>query len=377
MNDRPLTVLQLSWSLMTGGLERVVLDLTRMGAGFGLRMAVATLEQGGPLAERARALGASFHMLGKRPGLEASVIARLANLLRRERVDVIHAHNQGAAFYGGLAGLICGRPLVVTRHGVSFGKDRSHVWLSRLATMLAHDVVCVGRDVCQAARRIDWAPAGKLRLIYNGVDTSIFRPRPNERQALRRELGAGPEEKLVISVGRMAPEKDYPTLLKAVAALAGQAPGCRLVMVGPGPELPLLEDLARKLDMNQRVVWLGERADIPELLAAADVFALSSRSEGVSIAILEAMASGLPVVATAVGGNAELVEQGTTGILSPPANPGALAQALLALLNDPARAEHMGQAGRARAQRNFSLEAMVRSYAGLYRAASSRRIGRR
>lgn len=369
---RPLTVLHLSWSLLTGGLERVVLDLARLGPEFGLRPVVAALEQAGPWAERVREMGAPFYLLGKRPGLDPRMVPALARLLRRERVEVIHAHNQAAAFYGGLAGLLCGRPLVITRHGSSFGRDLSHLWLGRAGALMARRVVCVGREACQVARRVDRVPAARLRLIYNGVDTAQYRPDPGARATVRAELGLTPAEAALISVGRLSREKDYPTLLKALALLGGGGGRPRLLMIGDGPERPALERIAGELGLGGAVLWLGERQDVPRLLSAADAFVLSSLSEGVSIAILEAMAVGLPVTATMVGGNPELVEQGRGGLLVPPADPEALAGALGRLLDDPALAKAMGASARVRAEERFSLAATARAYAGLYREVASK-----
>jgi glycosyltransferase involved in cell wall biosynthesis len=303
---RPLTVLHLSWSLLTGGLERVVLDLARRGPEFGLRPVVAALAQAGPLAERVRKAGTPFYLLGKRPGLDARMVPALVKLLRRERVDVLHAHNQTAAFYGGLAALILGRPLIITRHGASFGRDPSHLRLGWLAARLARRVVCVGGEAREVARRVDKVPESRLRLIYNGVDTALYRPDPVARAAVRPELGLALTEPVLISVGRLSAEKDHHTLLTALALLGQRGTPPRLLVVGGGPERQALERAAAELGLGAAVLWLGERQDVPRLLAACDAFALSSLSEGVSIAVLEAMAAGLPVAATMEIGRAHV-----------------------------------------------------------------------
>jgi glycosyltransferase involved in cell wall biosynthesis len=338
-----------------------------MGPELGLRPVVAALEQAGPWAERVREMGAPFYLLGKRPGLDPRMVPALMRLLRREGVDVLHAHNQAAAFYGGLAGLLLRRPMVITRHGASFGRDRSHLWLGRLGARLARRVVCVGEEARQVARQVDRVPESHLRLIYNGADTALYRPDPEARASARAELGLAPTEPAFISVGRLSPEKDYLTLLQALALLGRQGPVPRLLMVGDGPERPALERTAGEMGLGKAVLWLGERQDVPRLLAACDVFALSSLSEGVSIAVLEAMAAGLPAAVTRVGGNPELVEQGRSGLLVPPADPAALASALGRLLGDPAGARAMGQAARARTEERFSLATTARAYAELYR----------
>lgn len=368
---RGLKVLHLTWSLETGGLERVALDLARGARALGVTPLLASLERGGDLAEQAKALGMEVLFLGKRPGIDLGVAGRLRRELLARRVDILHAHNQAPAFYGGLAARLSGIPAVCTRHGASFGKSYSHQWLSRLGARLCRYTVCVGQDARQVALSRDRTPESRLRLIYNGVDTDAYRPDERARQQVRAELGLSPGQPVLISVGRLSPEKDYPSLLRALASLPQPAPV--LLLVGDGSERAALEELARQLDCPARL--LGLRQDVPRLLGAADVFVLPSLSEGISIAILEAMACGLPVLATAVGGNPELVADGLTGMLTPPAQPQALAAALSRLLEQPETRQAMGQAARQTAQSRFSLRAAVQSYVALYRDALNRSEG--
>ncbi|MFZ5585543.1 MAG: glycosyltransferase [Thermodesulfobacteriota bacterium] len=359
-----LPVMQLALSLKTGGLERLVLDLLRQGPEMGVDYSLCLLEEEGDLAQQARDLGAPVFVLGKRPGLDFSLVPRLRALMRRGGVRVLHSHNQAPGFYGGLAALWAGRPQVLTRHGASYGMDRSWRWVSALAAHLSRCTVCVGSDALAVARREDRLPARRLRLIYNGVDTELFKPDAALRAAARAELGLADAHKVVISVGRVSSEKDYATLLKALAVMP---PAWRLVLVGDGPELENLRRLAAELDLGRRALLLGRRADVERLLAAADLFALSSLSEGVSVALLEAMAAGLPVVATRVGGTPEVVVEGETGLLLEPGLPHELALALQDALEDPRRATAWGAAGRRRVEERFSLRAMAAAYAALYR----------
>lgn len=359
-----LRVMQLAYSLKTGGLERLVLDLLRQGPALGLEYSLCLLEEEGDLAPQARALGVPIHVLGKRPGLDFAVVPRLRALMRRAGARVLHSHNQAPGFYGGLAAAWAGRPQVLTRHGASYGMDRSWRWVSALAGHLSRFTVCVGADALAVARREDRLPARRLRLIYNGVDTGLFRPDPIQRAAARAELGLTAGHRVVISVGRVSAEKDYATLLTALAQLPEV---WRLVLVGDGPELDGLRRLAAELGLGERARLLGRRGDVERLLAAADLFALSSLSEGVSIALLEAMAMGLPVVATAVGGTPEVVVDGLTGRLLEPGQPHALALGLVEALADPQRAAAWGRAGRQRVEDRFSLRAMAAAYAELYR----------
>ncbi len=356
--------MQLGLSLNTGGLERLVLDLLRQGPAVGVEYSLCLLEDAGELADQARELGTPVTVLGRRPGLDFSLVPRIRRLLRDSGARVLHAHNQAPAFYGGLAARWAGRPLVQTRHGASFNQDRSRRWVNALAAHLSRITVCVGADSLAVARRVDHLPASRLRLIYNGVDTRRYAPDPAARAAARAALGLAEGERVVISVGRLSPEKDYATLLRAVATLPAF---WRLLLVGDGAEMERLAALRDELGLGGRALLLGQRRDIPALLNAADVFALSSLSEGVSLALLEAMAVGLPAVVTEVGGNPEVVLPGATGLLLPPGLPHELALALLEALDDPARAAAWGRAGRERVLERFSLEGMARAYAALYR----------
>ncbi len=359
-----LRVMQLAYSLKTGGLERLVLDLLRQGPALGLEYSLCLLEEEGDLAPQARALGVPIHVLGKRPGLDFAVVPRLRALMRRAGARVLHSHNQAPGFYGGLAARLSGLPLVQTRHGASYNLDRSRRWVNAVAAHLSRVTVCVGADSLAVARSRDRLPETRLRLIYNGVDTAVHAPDPAARAAARAELGLGQGQRVVISVGRLSPEKDYPTLLRALAVMPDF---WRLVLVGDGPEMPRLAALREDLGLGWRALLLGRRRDIPALLNAADVFALSSLSEGISLALLEAMAVGLPAVVTAVGGNPEVVLPGATGLLLPPERPHELALALMEALDEPARAAAWGQAGRQRVLERFSLAGMAQAYADLYR----------
>ncbi len=363
----PIRILQVAWSLQTGGLERVVLDLVRLSAKFNLQARVATLVEPGELAPEVIRLGIPLHHLGKRPGLDLGLAARLRALVRSRGVQLIHAHNTGAAFYAGLAGLASRRPLVTTLHGSSYDMDRGFHRLTRLDALMSRRVVCVSNEAREVSRRQDKVPGRKLRIIYNGVDLERFPARPGQKRRVRRELGLDPEAPVVISVGRLSAEKDCRTLFRALALAADEHPGLVLLMVGDGPRGKSYREAAREMGLGRRVRFLGNRRDVPRLLEAADIFALASLSEGVSIAILEAMAAGLPVVATAVGGTPEVVRHRLTGILVPPRRPGELARALARLAADPDRAGRMGRSGRELVERRFSLQAMVGAYAGLYR----------
>jgi sugar transferase (PEP-CTERM/EpsH1 system associated) len=243
-----------------------------------------------------------------------------------------------------------------------------NVWGNRLRRLL-HP--CVDRFVAVSEDLGRWVvgtvgvPPRKVQVIANGVDTERFRD--DRRIDARRALGLDDREFVVGSVGRLDPVKDYPTLLEAFAALGGRDPSPLLFLVGDGPQRSALEAQVVNSGLTGRVQLLGERDDVSTVLAALDVFVLPSIAEGMSNVILEAMSSGLPVVATAVGGNPELVLDGSTGRLVPPRSPGLLAAALGSYLAEPSLLRLHGKAGRERVLAHFSLDRMVSAYRDLYR----------
>ncbi len=352
-------------SLQVGGLERIILDLVKASPGRSWRCAVAVMQPGDGLAASIRELGAPVLAVDKREGLDWRALGRLMGMARRFKADVLHAHNSGPAFWAVLAGRALGVPVVVTRHGSSF--QQKNLWLRRLTGFLSRRCVCVSRSVLDLATNVDRIPARRLALIYNGVDTLRFSPDPAARDRTRRELGLAGQEKLVISVGRLAPEKAFGDLLSAVAALRAQGRAVQPLLVGEGPERARLSEIASGLGLASGQVLIGARRDVATLLNAADVYCLSSLSEGLSMALLEAMACGLPVVATRVGGNPEAVADGENGLLVPSGDPAGLAEALGRVLDQPELASAMAQASRSLAEARFSQESMLAGYDRIYR----------
>jgi len=357
-----IKVLQVVWSLEVGGMERVVVHLLKGLPAQGCAAEVVTLGGAGGMAQDLGP-GVKHWELNKAPGLDLKLARSLARLVRTTGADVLHAHNTVSQLYAVMASLFTRCPVVVTLHGANYGGSERHRRLRRILAARCAATACVSQDALAAARDLDHIPASRLHLVYNGIDVQEMSAAREERQAARQELGLGPADRAVISVGRLSHEKDYATLLRALAAL----PGPRLLLVGHGPARGELERLTGELGLGERVAFLGERSDVPRLLAACDLFALSSLTEGISMALLEAMAGGLPVAATAVGGTPELVIPGETGLLVPPGDPAALAQAMGALLADPERSQAYGQAGARRVAERFSLEAMAKAYVELYR----------
>ena len=308
--------------------------------------------------------------LRKSPGRNWRLIGRLAAVFRAEKVDIVHSHNWSTLLYSVAAAQLARVPIVV--HG-EHGKDDTNVDRRRLiaSRVLVRGVarVCaVSRDLTEELVR-DWrVPRERVARIPNGVDLEAF-GRDDERDTLRKELGLPPGSRVVMNTGGFRTIKDHPTLLRAFARIHGEDPAARLVLVGSGGAADPragLDRMAAELGIREAVVFAGVRQDIPRVLQVCDVYVNSSRFEGMSNTILEAMAAGRPVVATDVGGNPELVEDGVSGFLVPPGDEGHLAARVVKLLRDASLRSRMGAAGRARVEAVHSMGGMVRAYADLY-----------
>jgi glycosyltransferase involved in cell wall biosynthesis len=208
----------------------------------------------------------------------------------------------------------------------------------------------------------------KIRVVPNGLDLGRFGAFALDRSAARAALGLPADRRLVAQVGRLAPQKDYPTFLRAAAQLAARFADVDFLVVGDGPERPMLEGLARELGIAERVRWLGLRGDVPAVLGGVDVLLLASRYEGLPNVVLEAMAAGAAVVATDVGGCREVIASGVHGVVVAPERPEALAEAAAHWLADEGARRRVAEAARARVEREFSVAAMVRGTCALYAA---------
>lgn len=332
----------------------------------------------GWLLDEARALGFSAVPLrhlqrALHPLRDWRAFLELLGHLRRLRPDVLHLHSSKAGILGRLAGRFAGVPNVIfTAHGFSFHerlsplKLRAAVALERVFARLCHRIVAVSRyDAARAARFAVGLP-GQVTVVYNGIP--LHAAPPAGRQATREALGLGPEAEVVIMVARFSFPKDHATLLAALEPLMAERPNLTCLLVGTGRQEAETHAAIAAAGLAERVRCLGDRQDVPALLAASDVFVLSSQFEGLPISILEGMAAGLPVVASDVGGVSEEVLDGVTGRLVPARDPERLAAALRELLADPALARRMGDAGARRVQECFSAEAMGEALRTLYAA---------
>lgn len=279
----------------------------------------------------------------------------LIRLFRESQVDIVHTHNTLAHFYAALAAKLARVPIVInTQHGRGCGESWKARTQFRIANRFTDRIIGVSEDASRLCQRDDWGLRHKTGTIWNGIDLSRFEFR-------------GPADRpIAISVARLSPEKDFATLLRAVAILVADCPEFQLQIVGDGGERSRLETLVRDLELEDHVEFAGERPDIPERLAGAGFFVSATRTEGISLTLLEAMATGLPVITTRVGGNPEIVQNTRTGQLVEPGCPSTLAAAMREMLASRENWPAMGKLARQRVEQHFDVRRMVRQYESLY-----------
>lgn len=365
MSER-LAVLHVVEAMHQGGAESLVVEHVRH-AGPGVETVVCALNRGGPALEAAQAAGAQVVLLGK-GGRRLAALGSLRRLVRERRIDVVNGHNPTGALYATIAGRLAGVPVVVrTEHSIHYpGRGfRGYGPVEALLTAFTQRVICV----CEAARashvtRLGWARR-RFVTILNGVSAVASRP----RESVRAELGAAPGERIVLTVGSLTPQKSQDVLLEGFARAVRRVPGARLWIAGEGRLESALRARCEALGLAASVRFLGARRDAADLMAACDLFALSSSREGLSVTLLEAMRASRAAVATDVGGNREAVADGVTGRIVPSGDAAAFGDALAELLADPARLAALGDAGGARWRERFTAERMVRETEQLYRTA--------
>ncbi len=360
------SVLQVVLSLGAGGTERLVIDISRALAAEA-EVHCCCLDAPGEWAGQLAEAGIGVSALARRPGFRPGLARRIAAIAAAQRATVLHCHHYTPFVYGYLASLL--RPatrVVYTEHGRL--SDAPPSAKRRLANALFGRTRARVFAVSEDLRRhmiAEGFPAARVAVVHNGIDPGPPAS-PARRAAARAALGVSAETLCAVTVARLDPVKDLATMLEGLAlARAGGLP-CTLTVIGDGPERAALERRASAPGLAGAVTFLGQRDDVRALLPAFDLYLNSSVHEGVSVTILEAMAASLPVVATAVGGNPEVVAEPETGLLVPARSPERLAAAIGRLATDPEGRQAMGAAARRRLEQRFSFERMLASYRAAY-----------
>jgi len=326
---------------------------------------VACLRAETPYLEEFRARGVEVRLFGMRGYFHFKPLREFNRFLRAERFDLVHTHLYRDAVYARPLGKLAGAAVVSTLHSRYVGRSRTQLRLDAFTARWADCLTAVSASVKKFAVEREGIPERKIRVIYNGIDTSLYLVKTGTREKVRAELGVGPGEFLIGSMGHLSREKGFRYLIEAAPEILRAFPACRFLILGEGE---LEKDLRARAAAAApgKFVFPGFRGDIPRALSAFDIFVLPSLSEGLSVALIEALAAGVPVVASDVGGNPEVTGAGEAGIGVPSRDHSALARSVKELLGDSARREKLGRSGRERARRLFDLEVMVRNYQDLY-----------
>jgi L-malate glycosyltransferase len=363
-------VLQVVLSLNPGGTERLVVELVRRLRPE-LSMAVCCLDEEGSWGEGLRRENVGVTALRRREGFQPQLGHAIARIAAQHRARVVHCHHYSPFVYASIARLWSPHlRIIFTEHGrlsdaPPSAKRRT---ANRLLAHAPREVVTVSSELRQHLVA-EGFPTGKVSVIYNGIDVGAV-PGADMRARVRLELDIPDDAVVVGTVARLDPVKDLHTLIRAVGQQGLQRAPVILLVIGDGSERARLEASAREVGAGSSVRFLGHREDARDLLAACDIYANSSISEGISLTILEAMAAGLPVIATRVGGTPEIVDA-TCGRLVPSRDPDALARTLAALAADPILRQTLGREARARVEQHFTLDRMVGEYRDAYYAAAA------
>ena len=360
-----ISVCHLLPALPAHGAEQLLLDISRHVDQTQISFSICLISDLGPLVEDFRGLGIPVTYIAKKSRKDFSVVFRLAKFWRQNRFDIVHTHLFTADLWGRLAGLISRIPIVSTSHTTSDPNiGRLGRWLDRVLDLRNDAVICVS----EAVRRYRIGEAGfdpdKLSLIENGIDLNRFDQKFSREEVLFR-LGLPTGVRWIIIVGRLVPLKGHRFLVEAMALLAKDFPDLGLLIVGDGECEPFLREQVENLGLSSRVVFLGLRRDIPDILGISEIMVLPSSREGLPIVLLEAMAAGLPVAVTPVGGIPEVVEEGKTGFFIEQ-NPESIAYVLRNLLENPALGRNVGKNARILVEERYDICKVAKKYEQLY-----------
>ena len=360
MMDRKIRIGFVIGQLHTGGYERQLYELaTRMPGGACEPFVYCLSEKVEPFGRRLQEAGIPLRVIPRRRSYELSRALRTARLIRQDRIDVVHSWAPGTNLYAGLAVLLAGnRPLVASNWGTNPSPNSLITLLDRLALKLSSQIVVNSEIGREFTSRVYGVSPDRILVVRNWLDNSRFEL-PVDAAAVRTSLGLPTGVPVAGFVGRLSSEKGISLFLDVAHDVAARLPECRFLVAGDGPLLEAMKKKAQNLEIPDRVLFAGFREDIPRVLAAMDLMVLTSTWEGLPNAILEAMAAGKPVIATRVGGCAELIEHGATGYLTDPGDREALTRRVAEVLSSPDRGRGLGEAGRRRAVSEFSANDLL------------------
>jgi len=366
---RPVHVLQLIDSMAFGGAEVLLRDLTcgLLERGYKVSVCYST---SGPIADEMKAIGVSITRLPRLGRLDPFLLWRMWHEIRRKRPDIVHTHLFKSDFHGRIAARLAGVKVVIsTLHNCDpWAKNPILGNIYGLTARLADKIIAVSQDVQEYAIRYRLSQPDYVETIPNAIPLERFKKDKLLGCAIRKEFNISENAPLLGIIARLSEQKDHQTFLKAAAIIAEKRPATRFLIVGEGPLRPYLQELTESMGLSRSVIFCGIRKDIESIYSALDVLVFSSRWEGLPVSLLEGMASGLPIVATDVGSISRVMKAGEMGAIVAPGDPVALAEACLALIDDPELRQKMGEAALTLVESSYSLQAMVDKISNLYQS---------
>ena len=368
------------WSLSDGGMERGLVNIVNLGNSREFRHVILCLGEAGPLLNHVNRSVCRVVELRKRPGNDVTIPFKIAVWARRLRLDILHARGWPTLVETAIGGYLGGvRPTVYGFHGKTAGElSRTSVrrrLTESIVPRLYSEIVTLTESMKADVSRQSRLDSARVRVIPNGVDTEMFRP-SHHRLTLRTEFGLSVDRTIVGNVARLDPVKNHHVIFRSLARLRSMGVEPLMLIVGDDPERPRLEREIRAYRLTAQVRLLGRSDRVPDLLNCMDIYVQSSFYEGFSNTVLEAMACGLPVIATRTGGTVDVVREGHEGHLFDPHDDEGLASLILSLMNRDMR-QAMGTRGRRRVIENFQLPTMIGEYERMYRDLAWRQRGQR
>ncbi|MBI4358111.1 MAG: glycosyltransferase [Candidatus Omnitrophica bacterium] len=364
--SRRIRLLQLIWSLDLGGAEQVVMDLARGLDRQKFKTIVCCLNNKGRYAPSLERTGIKVIALHKRSKFDPFLVSRLKEIIRTERIDLIHTHLYSAHLWGRMAAKATGVPCVSSEHGMDEWRTGLRLTLDRWYAPVSKRMIFVSEAVKQFYMKANPSLDGRCRIIHNGVDVASFQKSAEEKQAFRESLGLSQNEKVIGIVGRLVPEKAHVDFIEAIQLLVENRKDILGLVVGEGALLDPLKKRVEEAGLERHVLFTGFRRDVSSLYQVMDVLALCSLREGFPLTILEAMATGVPVVATEVGGVLEMAEHEQDSLLVPPSDSPALANAIHRVLEDEGLRAKLIENAKRKVSSRFSIARMVRDHESLY-----------
>jgi len=371
MLKKNIKILIIISNLGLAGMEMIVFNLVKNLDKHQFTVVICCLDRLGVLGEELKKIGFKCYIMQRKPNTDFLLPFKIAKLIKQEKIDFIHAHNSTSWFYGVIAAKMTRKAIIVTRHGLEQKKNLKISIRSKILSLCTMKVVVVSNELKEYSNKIEKINIKKIRVILNGIQIEKYQNIRINIPNKKKELGLDINDLIIGTISNVTPVKNHQFLIKAMPKLLKKFPNAKLIIVGSlslgmTSLVERLKSLCNRLEIGDKVFFLGSRRDTPELMPIFDIFVNSSLTEGISLSLLEAMAAGTPIVATNVGGTPEIVINGRTGILVSCNNTDQLANALIKILADKEEASIMAKEGLRRVQKLFTLEAMLNNYEHLY-----------